>query len=247
MATARVRHSEPALQRQWHAGPLLGFDLETTGVDPHGARVVAAATVRVEPDGVVSEQRSWLLDPGIEIPAAASNVHGITTERARVEGMSALVGMGEILKAITGAIAAGTPLVVFNAPYDLTLIDAEARRHGLAGVADVLSTAPVIDPLVIDRAMSRRRGKRTLAACCEYYQVELNNAHDAGADATAACLLAQRLAEYHPQVGAADIDMIGSLQRTWNADWAQSYVRWRRQRGDADFQIDASWPIRAAG
>ncbi len=48
----------------WHQGPLVGFDLETTGTDVESDRIVTAALVRLEPDGTVSEQRTWLLDPG---------------------------------------------------------------------------------------------------------------------------------------------------------------------------------------
>ncbi len=74
----------------WPLGPLLGFDTETTGVDPSGDRLVTAALVwRAEPqaDGVRPQSvTTWLADPGVEIPEAAAAVHGVTTERARAEG-----------------------------------------------------------------------------------------------------------------------------------------------------------------
>src|SRR5699024_2036021 len=64
----------------WHVGPLLGFDTETTGVDVFTDRVVTAATVLTE-DGS-DEVRTWLDDPGVEIPAGAAAVPGITTAHA---------------------------------------------------------------------------------------------------------------------------------------------------------------------
>ena len=72
----------------------------------------------------------WLADPGVEIPEQASAVHGITTERARTEGRPAADVVAEIIAAIRAVFARGVPLVVYNAPYDLTLLD--ARRVGTA-------------------------------------------------------------------------------------------------------------------
>lgn len=64
------------------------FDLETTGIETETSRIVSAYVGVVDafgaPKGV-----SWLADPGVEIPAQASAVHGITTERARAEGRDA--------------------------------------------------------------------------------------------------------------------------------------------------------------
>lgn len=56
----------------WPLGPLLGFDTETTGVDPSGDRLVTAALVRraaPQADGVRPQSvTTWLADPGVEIP-----------------------------------------------------------------------------------------------------------------------------------------------------------------------------------
>lgn len=70
----------------WISGPLLAFDLETTGTDVETDRIVTAAVVRLEADGSVSRERTWLLDPGVAIPEQASAIHGISTERARAHG-----------------------------------------------------------------------------------------------------------------------------------------------------------------
>jgi DNA polymerase-3 subunit epsilon len=65
----------------WHTKRLAAFDIETTGVNPESDRIVTAA-VSLLGGGQPAEHLSWLVDPGIEIPAGASSVHGITTERA---------------------------------------------------------------------------------------------------------------------------------------------------------------------
>lgn len=65
----------------WYRELLVGFDLETTGTDPREARIVTAAVIEVR-DGQVLGHREWLADPGVEIPADAVAVHGISNERA---------------------------------------------------------------------------------------------------------------------------------------------------------------------
>ena len=139
---------------RWYADVLVGFDLETTGTDPSSARVVTAAISYVAPSGaLLPRSREWIVDPGVEIPDGARAVHGISTEQARKAGGPALTGLWEILDELEAVFVAGSPLVVFNAPYDLTLMDAEAMRYGLPGLRSrrAFEQALVVDPLVIDR------------------------------------------------------------------------------------------------
>ena len=72
----------------WHRELLIGFDLETTGTDPREARIVTAAVIEVR-DGQPIGRKEWLADPGVEIPADAVAVHGISNERAAAEGRPA--------------------------------------------------------------------------------------------------------------------------------------------------------------
>ncbi len=69
----------------WNAGPFLAFDTETTGVDVENDRVVTACLIKIVP-GQLAETRNWLIDPGVEIPEAATAVHGVDTEKARNDG-----------------------------------------------------------------------------------------------------------------------------------------------------------------
>ena len=68
----------------WHEGPLAGFDTETTGTDPETARIVTAAVIVHGPEPVDAR---WLVNPGIDIPAEATAVHGISTETAQAQGL----------------------------------------------------------------------------------------------------------------------------------------------------------------
>lgn len=227
--------SEPWYQR-------LGvFDLETTGIDTETSRIVSAYVGVIdsagEPKGV-----SWLADPGVEIPIQASAVHGISTERARAEGRPAAEVVAEIVAVIRALLTQGVPLVIYNAAYDLTLLNRECRRYGITPLTD---PTPVIDPLVIDRAMDRyRKGKRTLEVAAEFYGVTLMDAHDAEADAVAAGRVAQAIARKYSDTLGEDVVMVHTNQITWAADSATSFQEYMRRTKDPAFVADGAWPER---
>ncbi|MFD5424781.1 3'-5' exonuclease [Streptomyces sp. NPDC127084] len=236
----------------WHHEPLVGFDLETTGTDPLDARIVTAAVVSVE-DGRPVRRRIWLADPGIRIPAQASAIHGISSERAAAEGRPASEVAEQIAATLTDYWKAGVPIVAYNAAFDLTLLSAELVRHGLPSLAERLARGqegsgigPVIDPYTIDRAVDRyRRGKRTLEAVCAEYGVVLEEAHEASADALAAVRVACAIAERHASVAAVAPAELHSRQIRWYADWAADFQGFLRRKGTPDAVVDGSWPVRA--
>ena len=57
--------------------PLAIVDLETTGTDPQTDRIVEIAILKITPDGE-RLRRVQRLNPGVPIPPAATEVHGIT-------------------------------------------------------------------------------------------------------------------------------------------------------------------------
>ena len=75
----------------WFERPLCAFDTETTGPKPKQDRLVTACVARI--DGAAVQLHNYIADPGIEIPAEATEVHGVTTEYDRfpATGMAAIV------------------------------------------------------------------------------------------------------------------------------------------------------------
>ncbi|WP_394551846.1 exonuclease domain-containing protein [Agromyces sp. MMS24-JH15] len=218
------------------------FDLETTGIDVDVCRIVTAHVGLIGPDGEPLEQHAWLVDPGVEIPTAASLIHGVSTERARADGLPAAQAVAEIIGTLAGLLSRGYPVVAYNASYDLTVLAREAERYGFTPLP---SPAPIIDPLVIDRAVDRyRRGKRTLTAAAEHYGVELLDAHDAAADAIAAGRVAQAIARRYPEVAAADLASLHAEQVQWSLEQAENYQAWRRANGEPAFTAVGTWPVR---
>ncbi len=77
--------------------------------------------------------------------------------------------MEEIARLLVEQCAAGRPLVVMNAPFDLTLLDRELRRHRASSLARYLQNVSlcVLDPRVLDKHLDRyRKGRRTLTDLC---------------------------------------------------------------------------------
>jgi DNA polymerase-3 subunit epsilon len=229
----------------WHRGPLAAYDCETTGTVIGTDRIVSAALIR--PNG---ETLRWLTDvDGVEIPAAATAVHGITTEHARAHGRPAKQVVEEIADALAGELSAGrAALVVMNAPFDLSLLDAECARHGVPTVADRIGTVqPVVDPLVLDRAADKfRKGRRNLGSLAEHYGVALTDAHTADADAQAALDVARAIADRHEQL-QVPARVLHGWQVTMHERWAANYQGFLRRSGKPGAVVDGTWPLRPVG
>ncbi|MGW3623317.1 exonuclease domain-containing protein [Streptomyces sp. NPDC000880] len=230
----------------WAGEPMAAFDLETTGTDIETDRIVTAALVRLEPDGHLSEERTWLLDPGVVIPEQAAAIHGISTNRARKDGASAAPAIEEITQAVAEVLRSGTPLVVMNARYDLSLLDREGRRYKIKPLSERLGAtpSPVIDPLVLDKhADQYRRGRRTLQALCAHYGVPLDDAHDARADAVAAAHTARRMGEKHQSIGSVPLADLHELQVRAAAEQSASLQRYLRRTSNPTAYIEPAWPV----
>ncbi|WP_030570507.1 3'-5' exonuclease [Streptomyces aureocirculatus] len=231
----------------WHRELLIGFDLETTGTDPREARIVTGAVIEVRA-GQELGRREWLADPGVPIPPDAVAVHGITDERAAAEGRPAAEVADAMAGVLVSAWQSGVPVVAYNAAFDLSLLSAELRRHGLASLRERLGgaePAPVIDPYTIDRSVDRYRpGKRNLEAVCKEYGVVLESAHDASSDALAAALLACAIGARHPKVAELGVAELHRRQVHWYAEWAADFQSFLRRKGDAAAVVDGTWPLR---
>lgn len=244
----------------WCDERLAALDVETTAVDPNVARIVSASIVRCG-GGLPTESFSLLVDPGVEIPEDAARVHGITTEQARLRGTPAARAVPVIVETLR-AFAVRHPLVVFNSPYDLTVADREARRHGVEPL-DVESLR-VIDPLVIDKWLDRyRKGSRKLAAQAEHYGAKLDGAHDATFDALCAARVAWAIGKRGRVIRRVrnedeatemrqlcgeweqvrfDVDALHAAQQRWAREERGRFEEYRRSRGEPVEPV-WDWPL----
>ncbi|CAM5718804.1 3'-5' exonuclease [Streptomyces fumanus] len=231
----------------WFEGRLAGFDLETTGVDVETDRIVTACVVQCGA-GHPTQSATWLADPGVEIPEGAAKVHGITTERARAEGRPAAEVVEQLVAALAECVLAGQPVVAMNASFDLTIVDREARRHGVQPLVDIVGgDLRVVDPRVLDKKIDPyRRGGRKLEDLCRTYKVALDGAHSADADAIAACRVAWRIATKEPRIGGAPLDQLHAWQVEWARQQAESLADYFRRTPGKESWADGvrgEWPF----
>lgn len=230
----------------WADGPLVGFDTETTGVDVGTDRIVTAAVVRRDRSGTTA--RTWLVDPGVPIPEAATAVHGITTEQARAAGRPPAEALEEVAATLAAAFTRGEPVVAFNAAYDLSLLDAELRRHGLPTLPERIGreVRVVLDPLVLDRWADRYRpGKRRLGDVCAHYGVVTDTLHAADADVVATLDVLAAMCRRFPGLSRWDLEALHDGQVRAHRRWAEGFNAWRLGQGLDGPGAELTWPLRA--
>ena len=153
--------------------PICFFDLETTGIDITKDRIVEISILKVYPNGN-KESKTWLVNPTIHIPKAASDVHGITDERVAGEPT-----FKELAKQIHNMIK-DSDLAGYNSDrFDIPLLAEEMLR---AEVDFDLGNRVSIDVQTIFHKMEQR----TLSAAYKFYcGKDLIDAHTASADTNA--------------------------------------------------------------
>ena len=226
----------------WIDGELLAFDLETTGVDKFEDVPVSFALVWFENRQII-RTRAELVDPGRDIPPGAAAVHGISTERARGEGIAMADAIDEVTTSLLDASRRGVPVVGYNLQYDLTMIDARLRALGRPGLIEAGWRGPVLDPLVIERAQ-RGRGKYPLESVTQTYGVVNAAAHDAAGDAIASTEVLIAQTQEFPRLLATDLDRMTEVQVGWHREWAEGFMSWLNERDPGAFdEADVHWPI----
>ena len=161
--------------------PIVFFDLETTGVNIATDKIVEISILKVFPNGN-KESKTWLVNPEIEIPQEAIDVHGITNEKVVTEPT-----FKELASKVNEMIA-DADLAGFNSNrFDIPLLAEELTR---VGIDFDMKNRKAIDVQVI----FHKKEQRTLGAGYQFYCGKLlEGAHGAEADtnATYEILLAQ--------------------------------------------------------
>lgn len=161
--------------------PLVFFDLETTGVDITRDRIVEMSFIKVFPDAT-QEVKTKRINPGIPIPARATEVHGITNEDVKD-----CPQFPNIAKSLYSWLQ-GCDLAGYNSNrFDVPMLVEEMMRSGIAVDVEAFKLVDV-------QAIYHKMEPRTLAAAYKYYcKKDIINAHSAQADveATVEVLMAQ--------------------------------------------------------
>lgn len=249
---------------------MLAVDTETTGLSVFDDRVVTAYYGYVG-GGKPTVGKSFLINPGIPIPASATAVHGVTDEMAS-DGSSPLV-LDILAGEIALAMHRGIPVVCANAPYDLSLINAECVRYELPTLTERLPLAEwlCIDVSVIDRHIwPYRKGGRKLTDLAATYAIDLADAskasgaaHGAEVDALTSARVAWRIGQAASDkvanhlcdkadvinafgtVGRMSLRQLHDAQVGWAKKRADSFRAYLKKEGKDASDVSGDWPIRS--
>jgi DNA polymerase III epsilon subunit family exonuclease len=155
----------------------VAFDTETTGVNPKKDRMVEVAAVKYR-DGEILEERTWLINPEKKIPFWAERVHGISDKMVKDAPTFAEI-YPEFLEFAGDAI-----LLAHNASFDITFINKESARCGMAPPPNV-----VIDSLRLFRHWFPDLESHSLANVADHAKVTGGDFHRALADSMYVALI----------------------------------------------------------
>lgn len=253
----------------WPGSRALAVDTETTGIDVFNDRIVTAYYGYVG-GGEPTVGKSFLINPGVPIPAAATAVHGVTDEMADA-GSPPAEAVDVLAGEICLAMHRGIPVVLANAAYDLSLINAECARYDLPTLVDRLPLAEwlVIDVQVLDKhCWTYRRGSRKLVELAKTYSIDLaeSDAHGAEADALTAARIGWRVGQAANEkvarilcdkpdvinafgtVGRMSLRQLHDAQIGWHKTQATSLRKHFAGKGEKEraASVSTEWPIRTA-
>ena len=229
------------------------WDTETTGPNPLEDRIVTAAFI-VRTPGADDRTFNWMINPGVPIPAEATEVHKVTDAMVQAEGQDPKTALDEIATYLAHAITKGMPVVAFNQSFDWSILHYDLLRNALPTMADRVGPGPLplVDPHVIDKEFYRGvrgSGMRKLKPTADRYGVALSDWHTADADALAALLIAEAQFARFPALHGHGPQSLFSAQQKWRAEQQASLQKWFRtkateeQGGDPNKVIDGSWPL----
>lgn len=179
--------------------PLVFFDLETTGISIVTDRIVEISYLKIYPSGE-EMSRTILVNPGIPIPKAATDIHGI-----RDEDVKDAPKFNELAKSLANDFE-GCDFAGYNLnKFDIPLLAEEFLR---VGIDFDMKKRKFVDVQVIFHKMEQR----TLIAAYKFYcNKDLTQAHTAEADTRATFEILQ-----------AQLDQYSNLENdvNWLADFS---------------------------
>lgn len=192
--------------------PLAFIDLETTGINLGTDRIVEIAIVKILTDGTRSVKRK-LINPGLPIPKASSDIHGITDEMVKDAPLFKQVAQ-ELKQMLDGCDFAG-----YNSNrFDIPLLMEEFLR---AQVDFDMKNRKLLDVQNIFHKME----PRTLGAAYRFYcNKTLDGAHSAEVDASATHEILEAQLEKYADLGNTIDSILKVIGEDQVVDFARRFV-----------------------
>jgi DNA polymerase-3 subunit epsilon len=156
---------------QLHKETFVCLDCESTGLDPESDRLIEVAAIRFTFTKELDAFES-LVDPQCEIPQASIDIHHITQDMVEGKPLARSI-LPEVMDFVGDSIIVGHAIA-----FDINLINAEARRCGLARE---LKLTQSIDTLRLARLYGESP-TNSLERLRQHFNIEAEGAHRAMGD-----------------------------------------------------------------
>jgi DNA polymerase-3 subunit epsilon len=192
--------------------PLAVIDLETTGLNLSSDRTIEIAIVKIMPDGKKISKRK-LINPEIPIPAASSEIHGITNDMVKDAPTFRQVA-NELKQFIENCDLAG-----YNSNrFDIPMLAEEFLRIGMEFDC---KGRKMIDVQKVFHLMEQR----TLSAAYKFYcNKNLDGAHSAETDANATWEVLEAQVQKYAQLGNNVDSILKFIGEDQVVDFARRFV-----------------------
>lgn len=155
---------------------LVALDTETTGLDTSIARLVQIGAVRLTHAGETSDEEfTTLVDPGVPIPPASTEIHGIADGDVR-NAPNPKESLEKLARFLGDAVIVGHTI-----GFDLEVLRQEAARHGVPW-----RTPAALDIRPMAQSVLPGAPGYDLDGLCAHLGIDISNRHSALGDAIAA-------------------------------------------------------------
>lgn len=215
------------------------WDVESSGIDVFEDRIVQLFFATTDAQGNLIDTWEWFINPGIPVPEEAAAIHGFSDEFLKENGRDPK----EVLTEVKDVFLKHRHLtqIAFNMNYDLSILDAEMKRHGVSELFGewFAKNGSLFDGLVSDRHNDKyRKGKRNLETQAKHYGVEFDSeaAHNAMYDCEVTAKVSVKIIEKY---GLPTTKELATWQEKWRSNF-ESYLR----KTDPDAIVERGWPLR---
>ena len=153
-------------------GEFVVFDLETTGFSPKENRIIEIGAVKVI-DGKIVDNYSTFVNPKVPIPYQIEKLTGIN-DKMVADARTIDEILPEFLQFCEGCV-----MVAHNSDFDMSFIDANAKRLGYE------TGFTVLDTVALARLLMPKLGNFKLNNVAKHLGISLENHHRAVDDAAA--------------------------------------------------------------
>lgn len=179
--------------------PLIIFDLETTGLDKATDKICSIAVTKIFPDNKI-EKKYQLVNPEMQIPDFATQIHGITNELVANEPT-----FKQISKSLFDFFANSDIGGFNNNNFDNELLQEEFQRAGLFFNPEDFNSIDVC-------FLFKHFEKRDLKSAVRFYLgEEMENHHNAEADVEYTAKVFYKQLIKYPELTEMSIEDIAKL------------------------------------